>query len=50
MTVGEITSNGFTVGNARYRRTNTTSSADYDYDEIFSLNDNGSTYFYLAVK
>ena len=50
MVVGEITSTGFNVGQAYYRRTANTSSRDYNYRYYCDLASSGQSYVYVAFR
>lgn len=50
MVVGEITSTGFKVGQAYYRRTANTSSRDYNYRYYCDLASSGQSYVYVAFR
>ena len=50
MVVGEITSSGFTVGQAYYNRNESTSRVDYYWKRSCDLATSGSTYAYIAFK
>ena len=50
MVVGEITSTGFNVGQAYYRRTANTSSRDYNYRYYCDLANSGQSYVYVAFR
>ncbi len=50
MVVGEITSSGFTVGQAYYNRNESTSRVDYYWKRYCDLATSGSTYAYIAFK